>query len=124
MVHRSVLLSVLLLTTISVSIRAATLVGVGSSASARIVQATQTLAGTVTDTMCGAHHMMQGATPAQCTRECVKQGSDFALVSGGKLYTPTRDKAQFDQFAGEKVVVKGTVSGTAISVNSIAAAKQ
>ncbi len=91
---------------------------------ALFAQATQTFAGTVTDTMCGAHHMMQGATPAQCTRECVKQGSDFALVSGSKIYTLKGDKTQFDKFAGEKVVVKGTVSGTAISVNSIAAAKQ
>jgi len=47
-------------------------------------QSSQTLTGTVSDAMCGAHHMMQGATAAQCTRECVKQGSDFALVSAGK----------------------------------------
>jgi hypothetical protein len=86
-------------------------------------QATQTLTGTVSDAMCGAHHMMKDATAAQCTRECVKQGSDFALVSGGKVYTLKGDKAQFNKFAGENVVVKGKVSGTTISVDSITASK-
>jgi hypothetical protein len=73
--------------------------------------------------MCGAHHMMKDATAAQCTRECVKQGSDFALASGGKVYTLKGDKAQFNKFAGENVVVKGKVSGTTISVDSITASK-
>jgi len=86
-------------------------------------QATQTLTGTVSDAMCGAHHMMKDATAAECTRECVKKGSDFALVSGGKVYTLKGDKAQFDKFAGENVVVKGKVSGTTISVDSIATSK-
>jgi hypothetical protein len=86
-------------------------------------QATQTLTGTVSDAMCGAHHMMKGATAAQCTRECVKQGSDFALVSAGKVYTLKGDKTQLDKFAGENVVVKGKVSGTTISVDSIGPSK-
>jgi len=33
------------------------------------------------------------------------------------------DKIQLDKFAGENVVVKGKVSGTTISVDSIAASK-
>jgi hypothetical protein len=86
-------------------------------------QSNQTLTGTVSDAMCGAHHMIQGLTPAQCTRKCVKEGTDFALVSGGKVYTLTEDKAQFDKFAGENVAVKGRVSGTIISVESITASK-
>jgi len=82
-------------------------------------QSSQTLTGTVSDAMCGAHHMMQGKTAAQCTRECVKQGSDFALVSGGKIYTLKGNKSQFDKFAGENVVVKGKLTGSTISVDSI-----
>jgi hypothetical protein len=66
---------------------------------------------------------MKDATAAQCTRECVKKGSDFALVSGGKVYTLKGDKIQLDKFAGENVVVKGKVSGTTISVDSIVASK-
>lgn len=86
-------------------------------------QSSQTLTGTVSDAMCGAHHMMQSKTAAECTRECVKQESDFALVSGGKVYTMKGSKSQFDKFAGENVVVKGKVSGTTISVDSISPAK-
>jgi hypothetical protein len=92
-------------------------------AASLFAQVPKTITGTVSDTMCGAHHMMKGATAAQCTRECVKQGSDFALVSGGKVYTLKGGKTQLDKFAGENVVVKGKVSGTTISVDSIATSK-
>ena len=87
-------------------------------------QATQTLAGTVSDAMCGAHHMMKDATAAQCTRASVKKGSDFALVIDGKVYTLKGDKVQLDKFAGQNVTVKGTVAGSTVTVESIAAAKQ
>ncbi len=92
-------------------------------AASLFAQAAQTITGTVSDAMCGAHHMMKDATAAQCMRECVKRGSDYALVSGGKVYTLKGDKGQFDKFAGESVVVKGRVSGTTISVDSISASK-
>jgi hypothetical protein len=67
--------------------------------------------------------MMQGATAAQCTRECVKRGTDFALVSGGKVYTLKGDKAQIDKYAGQSVTVKGTVAGTRVTVDSISTTK-
>jgi hypothetical protein len=92
-------------------------------AAALFAQATQTITGTITDSMCGAHHMMKDKTPAECTRECVKQGSDYALASGDKVYTLKGDKAQFDKFAGQNVVIKGTTEGTTITVASIKAAK-
>jgi hypothetical protein len=101
----------------------ATVAALAFGTASLFAQATQTLTGTVSDAMCGAHHMMKDATAAQCTRECVKQGSDFALVSGGKVYTLKGDKAQFDKFAGENVLVKGKVSGTTISVDSISSSK-
>jgi hypothetical protein len=90
---------------------------------AAFAQSSQAITGTVTDAMCGAHHMMQGKTPAQCTRECIKQGSDFALASGDKVYILKGDKSQFDKFAGQSVTVKGKVDGQTITVDSIAAAK-
>jgi hypothetical protein len=86
-------------------------------------QSNQAIAGTVTDAMCGAHHMMQGKSPAQCTRECVKQGSDFALAGGDKVYILKGDKSQFDKFAGQNVTVKGMVNGKTITVDSITAPK-
>ena len=67
------------------------------------------------------HKELQTWTPAQCTRECVKQGSDFVLASGDKVYTLQGDKSQIDKFAGQKVMVKGKVSGTTIVVDSIMA---
>lgn len=93
------------------------------SAVAGFSQSGQTLTGTVSDTMCGAKHMMTNVTPAQCTRECVKQGSDYGLVSGDKVYTLKGDTKQIDKYAGQTVTVKGDVSGTTVKVRSIAPAK-
>jgi hypothetical protein len=69
--------------------------------------------------MCGAHHMMKNASAAECTRACVKNGSDFALLSGDKLYTLKGDKSLFDKWAGQTVTVQGKVSGTTINVDAV-----
>ena len=86
-------------------------------------EAGQTLTGTITDKMCGAKHMMADSSPADCIRECVKQGSDYALVSGDKVYTLKGDKAQLEKHAAQKVTVQGKVDGDTMTVDSIAAAK-
>ena len=101
----------------------ALLLSVVLSTVAASAQSSQTLTGTVSDAMCGAHHMMKGATAAQCTRECVKQGSDFALVIGAKVYTLKGEKSQLDKFAGQNVTVKGKADGTTITASSISPAK-
>jgi Protein of unknown function (DUF5818) len=67
--------------------------------------------------------MMTNVTPAQCTRECVKEGSDYALVSGGKVYTLGGDTKQIDKYAGQSVTVTGDISGTTLTVRSISPAK-
>src|SRR5712671_2732315 len=61
----------------------------------------QTFTGVVSDSMCGAKHMMKDASAAKCTRECVKSGSDYALVVGDKVYTLKGNRAEIDKFAGE-----------------------
>ena len=94
-----------------------------SAASLLAQGAAQSFSGTVSDSMCGAHHMVKNVTPAQCTRECVKQGADYALVSGGKVYTLKGDKAQIDKYAGQKVTIKGDISDDTIIVKSVAATK-
>lgn len=86
-------------------------------------QSSQTITGTVTDSMCGKKHMMKNATAAQCTRECAKSGSDYALVSGDKVYTLKGDKTQLDKFAGSNVVIEGETSGATITVKAIKAAQ-
>ncbi len=88
-----------------------------------IAQANKTLTGTVSDAMCGKKHMMKGESAAQCTRECVKEGSDYALIVGDKVYTLKGDKTAIDKFAGANVVVKGKATGTVVTVDSINAAK-
>lgn len=79
----------------------------------------QTFTGVVSDKMCGAKHM--GGDAASCTRACVKQGSDYALVVGDKVYTLKGDKAELDKFAGQKVTVKGKLTGDTIEASSVSA---
>lgn len=67
--------------------------------------------------------MMKNKTAAECTRKCVKEGSDFALASGNKVYTLKGDKAQFDKYAGQTVKIKGTITGSELAVESIGPAK-
>ena len=67
---------------------------------------TQTVTGEISDSMCGAKHMM--GSKAECTRACVKKGSKYALVSGDKVYTiESSDKSVEDKLnalAGEKAI--------------------
>lgn len=86
----------------------------------------QTFTGTVSDSMCGAKHMMEG-DPAACLRACVQKGSKYALVVGDKVYTlDAKDKAtldKLDKLAAAKATVKGEVDGDTIEVSSVTAAK-
>jgi len=85
----------------------------------------QTLTGEISDSMCGAKHMM--ADKAACTRTCVKKGSKYALISGDKVYTiESSDKSVTDKLnalAGENATVTGTVNGETISATKVIAAK-
>lgn len=86
----------------------------------------QTLTGEVSDSMCGAKHMMPG-NAAECARACVGKGANYALVVGDKIYTvDAKDKAtlaELDKLAGQKASVKGTVDGDKIMASSVSAAK-
>ncbi len=87
---------------------------------------TTTLKGIVSDQMCGAHHMMAGASAQKCTRECVGMGSPYALVVGAQVYTLQANpevKKELYALAGASAVVKGTVSGTTVQVVSVAPGK-
>jgi hypothetical protein len=83
--------------------------------------ATMTLKGTVSDAMCGAKHPVADA--AGCTKDCVKKGSDYALIAeGGKVYTLKADakaKAELDKLAGKMAEVSGDVEGTTVMVKSV-----
>ena len=60
---------------------------------------------------------------AKCVRECVKAGSQWALVEVGGVYVLSNTKAA-DAFAGRKVRVSGTLDAKAatIQVDAITAA--
>ena len=79
-----------------------------------------TVTGTISDTMCAAHHMMKNTSAAECTRVCVKKipdtkNSGYALVVGKKIYTLKGNAAQLtqlDKYAGQNVTIKGKVPVT------------
>lgn len=76
--------------------------------------------GEISDSMCGLKHMMPNAK--QCTLGCVQKGAKFVLADEKhhKVYNLS-DQAKPKQFAGERVRVKGTLSGDTIQVMSITA---
>jgi hypothetical protein len=45
---------------------------------------------------------------AKCVRECVKEGSKYALLVGNNVYTLSDQKTP-DKYAGAKVKVTGTL---------------
>jgi hypothetical protein len=84
----------------------------------------KTLTGTVSDAMCGAHHMAKDKSPAECTRACVKQSTKYALVVGKKVYTLEGHESELNEFAGGRATVKGSVTGEVMTVQSVAPAKK
>jgi hypothetical protein len=74
--------------------------------------------GVVGDTMCGAKHMPD-TKDADCIHMCIEHGFDYALVVGDKIYTLKGDKNQIDKLSGRKVKVTGSLTGNAITVESI-----
>jgi endonuclease YncB( thermonuclease family) len=112
--------------TFRVSIAALLLGGLVAALTAVAADKAQTFIGEVSDSMCGAKHMMDGSA-ADCTRACVGKGSKYALVVGNRVYTlDASDKAtlsELDQLAGEQAKVVGTVDGDTIAVKSVTAGK-
>ena len=107
-------------------VAAIALAGTFFGAGASLTAATMTLKGTVSDAMCGAKHPVADA--AGCTKDCVKKGSDYALVTtDGKVYTlkaEAASKTELDRLAGKMANVTGDVSGTTITVKSVKTAKK
>ncbi len=68
-----------------------------------------TFEGVITDTMCKNNHAMMKLSPdAKCVRECVKGGSQYALLEGVNAY-PLSDQRAPAPFAGQRVRIKGTL---------------
>ena len=86
--------------------------------------ATQTFTGVLSDGMCGAKHMLPGKTDAECTRECVKANSKYALVVDKKVYTLSGQLQEASSLAGKQVRIIGEKSGDTIAVKTISAAEK
>ena len=86
----------------------------------------QYFTGEVSDSMCGAEHMMKGSK-AECARACAAKGSNYALVVGDKVYTlETKNKAVIDKLsnlAGQRARITGKLDGENIVVSAATASK-
>lgn len=101
-----------------------TLIAVLSFAATLMAGGTQTFSGIISDDMCGRKHtMMPGRPDSECIRACVKSGSKYSLLVRDKVYRLTGDTKRFDQLAGTKVTVTGSINGTTIAVTNIAEAR-
>ncbi len=100
-------------------------VGLMVGSAAPLHAAAKMFTGEVGDAMCGLHHM--GGDAAECTRGCVKDGSDYALIVGDKALTLTVSDAKLkdalDKLAGKKATVTGEEKGDTIVVTAVKAAK-
>lgn len=82
----------------------------------------QSFVGTLSESMCGAKHMMPGKSDAECTRVCVKANSKYALVVDKKVYVLSGPQEDFSKLAGKRVRVTGESKEDTISVKSITVA--
>jgi hypothetical protein len=99
------------------------LLAAGLSFAAPAKDGAKTFVGSISDSMCGAKHMMPGESDKECTLECVKAGAKYILVDpAGKIYQLS-DQKRPESFAGSKVKVTGTLKGDTIIVSSIEAAR-
>lgn len=90
-----------------------------------------TWTGRITDSMCDKDHSMMATggkqpDPKECTLACVKAGSKFVLVSGGKVYEiANQDLPALKTYAGDSVQVTGELGsdGKTIKAQTVTAAK-
>lgn len=81
--------------------------------------------GHITDNMCGGKHMMEGVSAKECTDRCVAADAKYKyalFVTADESMYVVDDQDKAKEFAGDNVVVKGSVSedGKTIQLSSIA----
>ena len=100
--------------------------GVGGGAGGgdtRPKAASQTWTGAISDAMCKGLH--NGKDAAQCTADCVKNGSKYVLVVDDKtIYNIDNQKFKdLPKFAGDTAVVTGTIKDDTITITKMTAPK-
>ena len=84
----------------------------------------QTWTGQITDSTCGSNHIFDEhaapITDRECTAECVKNGSQYVLVSNGKVYKiENQDNPSLARHAGDMVKLTGELKRDGIKVSTI-----
>jgi hypothetical protein len=78
--------------------------------------------GIVTCSRCGAKHSATiGQTASVCVRVCVHGGAQFSLVGADSTYILEGDSDSLKKLAGQRVQVRGNLSGKTIRVASAVA---
>ncbi|MFN8062209.1 MAG: hypothetical protein U0Q12_23865 [Vicinamibacterales bacterium] len=96
-----------------------------AAASWPAIAAGQTWAGQVSDSMCGLKHEAPAEggpelSPHDCTLACVKGGSKFVFVTGGKVFQIANQSLPLlSTLAGEDVTLTGELVGDTITVSAI-----
>jgi hypothetical protein len=90
-----------------------------------------TWTGEISDSACGASHAKMMAehkdlkTDRACALACVKGGSQYVLVSDGKVYKiENQSLPALQTRAGQMVMVTGDLKGDTITVSKIAMTKK
>ena len=86
----------------------------------------QSWKGRIGDSMCGVAHTTSGdpsgktPTDGDCVRSCVKDGSAYVFVSGGKVFAiEDQAFADLDKNAGRDVTVYGEMTQDSIRISRI-----
>ena len=72
--------------------------------------------GYISDSHCGAKG--NNAAHAACAKKCIKEGYAPVFVVGDKVYT-INDPKKVDKYIGDKVTIKGTITGDTIDIEKI-----
>lgn len=76
-------------------------------------------AGVISDDHCQARHDMgSGKSPAECTRLCTREGGQYVIVNGNRMYRLT-GRDDLTMVAGERVTVTGSLTGDTIKIPSL-----
>jgi hypothetical protein len=75
--------------------------------------------GVISDDHCGPRHDMgSGKSPAECTRMCVRNGGQYVILSGDKIYKLT-GRDDLTMVAGERVTISGSLTGDTIKIKTL-----
>jgi hypothetical protein len=78
-----------------------------------------TFVGLISDSACGPRHKFKDKSAEECTRYCVRNGAQFALIAGGTVYILNGNTNDLGYLAGQKAKVTGTLKGDTITVSSV-----